>query len=220
MRMSELGDLLGRIVPPPASPGFHDDLWDRIHASEREAVKRRRWISAVLAAVAIAGGSAAGVLALGRGGQVLDKTFACPVGNYDQLSIGGYAGARYSSASVLVRPDLVFQAFVSAQSGKGSIVWPPQYAGCQQVSRAVPLKVSGLPALPVGAHAGGYRGASAQCTMPAKILLRARITLDDSGRPTALALAVVNAIKVTPIAFFDLRPPGAKGYAAKSCQPG
>jgi hypothetical protein len=214
-------DALERLPVPPEREGFFEELWKQAELRERRAARRWRRISAGLAAVVLGAATAAGVLAFGNDGQVLDRTFSCPAGNSNQLAVGGRVQGRYSYASLEVRPAIVLQALVSAQDGnKGSIVWPPDYAGCQQVSRTIPLKPSGLPALALGTITtitGGYKGASVKCYMPSAVLFRARITVDGSGRPRNLAMAVWTAKK--PIAFFDLRPPQVHAYATQSCQP-
>jgi len=73
--MPELDDL----VPPPPRRSFHDELWEKIAAAEHAAARRWRTIAVAAATVAIAGTSAAGVLAFGSsGGGPLDRTLSCP----------------------------------------------------------------------------------------------------------------------------------------------
>lgn len=81
--MPELGDL----VPPPPRRRFHDELWEKVAAAEHAAARRWRTIAVAAVSVAIAGTSAAGVLALGSGGSgPLDRTLTCPAPQ-DRLAV-------------------------------------------------------------------------------------------------------------------------------------
>src|SRR5260370_16710881 len=77
--MSDLRNTLERIVAPPPSPGFHDDLSDRIQASQRTSARRWRALALVATAAAIAAASAVGVLAAdsASGGTTIDPTLSC-----------------------------------------------------------------------------------------------------------------------------------------------
>jgi hypothetical protein len=73
--MSELGGL----VPPPPRRRFHEELWEKVAAAEHAAARRWRTIAVAAVTVAVAGTSAAGVLAFGSGGSgPLDRTLSCP----------------------------------------------------------------------------------------------------------------------------------------------
>lgn len=92
--MPELDDL----VPPAPRRRFHDELWEKVAAAEHAAARRWRTIAVAAATVAIAGVSAAGVLAFGSGGTgPLDRTLSCPAPQ-DRLAV--LAGVRGPSKFV------------------------------------------------------------------------------------------------------------------------
>jgi hypothetical protein len=218
---------LDRLDVPPARPGFHDELWDRIQLVERVAARRWRRASIVLAVVALAATSAAGVLAfprLERGGTtVVDRTYSCATAV--SSGVGSVRLSAYVSITA-TRPGFVelqsgnkivnHQVVPLLQLGTGKTPLAVDASLCRRTTRAVPLRASGLPSAGVftASFLGGFDD---DCIASGRVLVRARMTL-SGGVATRAEVAVRNEKSGTPIAFLAWSTTRMPAYISARCK--
>ena len=238
--MSDLRETLERIAAPPPSPGFHDDLSDRIQASQRTSARRWRTVALVTTVAAIAAASAAGVLAVGSasgGTTTFDRTLSCQVITqldsadvYFSASVkgppvidngGAFPQPGYVEASaehtLIATATTLKKIFVSPGNTVNSGYFFNN-AVCK-TAPAIPLSRSALPSLGVFSHAG-YTGRVESCLVAANSLatVRMRVVLSASGAPVAAQLAVRAGKHQRPLAFIDWTPTRFTMFASAACQ--
>ena len=238
--MSDLRETLERIVAPPPSPSFHDDLNDRVQASQRVSARRWRAVALVATVAAIAAASAAGVLAVGRasgGTTTVDRTIACPVvTQLDSADLGFAAAVKGTpvagpNGGMVTPPGYISadaeQMLYAAASTLKAIVVSAGHtvksgyffnnSVCKS-ARAIPLTRSGLPLLGVFSRAG-YNQLTESCLVAANstATVRLRVVLSGSGSPVAARLAVRGGKHQRPLAFVDWTPTRFTAFAAAAC---
>ena len=242
--MPELDDL----VPPPPRRRFHDELWEKVAAAEHAAARRWRTIAVAAVTVAVAGTSAAGVLAFGGGGSgPLDRTLTCPAPQ-NRLEV---------LAHVKGPPTYVYQpgtstkdhfvpgwfvphpALVEVDAGRHVIrnaglntLYQTIFAGASpsyksgysfdgsvcKQANTIPFTSAGLKKIAVFTGTQGG-GISAECPLANPATLRLRVTLAKSGQPTAARLTLRGGDKLRPVAYVDWTPTRVTAWLARGCDP-
>jgi hypothetical protein len=217
--MTDLRGTLDRIVAPPASPDFHDELAARILATELAARRRRRRASAVLAVVVLAATGAAGVFAFGRsGGKVVDQTYSCRSENV--------GGVNQFSALVVVN---LRQVGFEAETGASAIITNVNKkrknallvdgTHCQQVNQSIPLARAGVPLKTrVRVSSGNPQVSDRFYCWVGRALFRVRVTFNSSGVATRTLVAIRNARTAKSIAFVQEVPPYYTLFSASACR--
>lgn len=237
--MPELDDL----VPPPPRRNFHDQLWEKLAEAEHAAARRWRTIAVAAVTVAVAGTSAAGVLAFGSGGGgPLDRTLSCPA---PQNRLDVLAHVR-GSATYVYQPGLPnnskrvpHPALLEVDAGRHvsrnagiDTLYQTTFAGASpsyksgysfdgtvcKATKTIPLASTGLKKIGVftGTQGGGV---SAECTLASPATLRMRVTLGTSGAPTTATLALRGGKKLRPIAYVEWTPTHVSVWLAAGCDP-
>ncbi len=237
--MPELGDL----VPPPPRRDFHEQLWEKLAAAEHAAARRWRTIAVAAVTVAVAGTSAAGVLAFGSGGGgPLDRTLSCPApqDTLDVLAhVKGPSTYVYQAGSPNHSKIVPHPALVEVDAGRHIVLnagistlyqttfagASPSYKGaysfdgtvCQQ-AKTIPFSSTGLKKIGVftGTQGGGV---SAECPLASPATLRMRVTLGKSGTPSAATLTLRGGKKLQPVAYVEWQPKRVSVWLAADCDP-
>jgi len=223
--MSELRDTLERLVAPPPRAEFHDELWDRLQASERATARRWRAAAIVATALAVAATSAAGVLAFGSSAPAtLDRTISCPApdqGGVNVVRLNAQAKQRPIPVGGKLEPNpaIVFFAIgptvnqlplISLSSGKTG--YSLDHSLCT-ATREIPLARSGLPLSVFRTSGGVFR----ECWVAPRITIRLRARFGSSGVPLAALLAVRSGKRQHPVAYIDWTPRRVTAYLSPIC---
>jgi len=214
---------------PRERAGFFDEIWEAVQAREHAAAVRWRRVSAVLAAVAAAAVTAAGVLAAPHTSNVADSTSTCLLGVQGGLpvfDIGaeplsppiGADGFRIPGNVTMTSSGSLFDGtklFVAQGGAKGYLL---DSSACKDGGRRIPLAADGL--APAGTFKTGYQGVDIRCLVATRITLRVRLTTSSKGLPTRVQLAVRNARTNKPLAFVDWTERVVRAYASRACRVG
>jgi len=230
-----LQERLQRLVAPPEPPGFADELWERVQASEHASARRWRLTSIALAVVAIAAVAAAtalaATLASSPGKTTIDQTVSCTTvlqGQRPTVWLWGNVKTRLSPvASVQVLPTgptilggvwKLPTPELSFATAKDSFVI--DHATCAPSHRQVPLAAAGLPAsIPITTtFKGNFRESCviADRADGDQVLLHIRLIL-SGGVPVRAELAARNAATGKPFAYLVWTPTRVASFFASSC---
>lgn len=242
--MPELDDL----IPPPARRAFHEELWEKVAAAEHAAARRWRAIAVAAVTVAIAGASAASVLAFGSGGAgPLDRTLSCPAPQNRLDVLANVKGPRtYVTQPGLSTKDhfvpgkwVAHPALIEVDAGRHVIrnmgldtLYQTIFAGASPSYKSgysfdgsvckqvntIPFTSNGLKKIGVYTGTSGG-GISAECPIGNPATLRMRVTLGKSGSPTAATLTLRGGTKLQPIAYVEWKPAHVTAWLARGCDP-
>lgn len=243
MRELHLSDL----APPPQRPNFHTELWDRIEAAQRATARRLRLTVAAALCVALAGATAAGVLAFGdRAGAVIDRTLACPVSRNGELALFAHVkgpatfvhepslpggGKRIPHPSLLeldanrgvLMNGGLMQIAETTYAGLYDGASVTQKAGYTldgnvcQAAKTIPFSSVGLRS--AGTFSGGQgAGVYRECAVAQPATFRLRLTLGKSGLPTSARLILRGGKKLHPVAYVEWAPDRVRAWLAPGCR--
>jgi hypothetical protein len=216
-----VSDALEGLPVPPERPEFFEELWKQAELRERASARRWRRGTAALTVVVVGAASAAGVLAFGRGSNVLDRTLRCtvePHGGLPYLNLiadptmpGTASGTTFpASLSLTTGDNTQLFAFDTAHSG---LVL--DNSSCHP-ARTFALSRAGLPSS--GVFKGGQSlGFNFACRLPGPVVFRLRVVRDHAGTPTNATLAVRLGKHSRPIAYVLWTPKRVAAYATTRC---
>lgn len=221
-------------MPVPADrPGFFDELWEQVQARERAAARRWRRIALVLALVAAAAISSAGILATAPTPKnVVDLTAVCHSGIQGGLPVfkvlanpsgpppPGDVGAAHPPPGFKVATGVSIEDGLQEQL----LSFSSQFSGyqldrrrCASDKHHVDFSRKGLESAGVY-HFGDYVSLARRCLGYTRFVFRVRIVSSDEGAPQSAKLAVVSAKTGKPLMYVQWSQQVATGYAAPACR--
>ena len=232
--MPELREVLEQLAgqAPRSGDRFDEELWERVHASERRTRRRRRLAMVAAAAVALAAVGATSVFAL-RGTPAratIDKTISCRL-TTTLASAGFYIASSvtepgpYGAASVWVG----IGNGLYAGAGKSLVphVGAKPISGyyfddndCTSSQTTIPVSRSGLRSLGVFSNSSRSAQMREGCSVASNssIAIRLRVVLSKPGVATSAELAIRGGKHSHPIAFVSWTPSRFRAYVAAGCE--
>lgn len=232
---ANLARTLERLVSPQPDDAFRDGLLWRVRANERMLLRRWRRATIVLAVVAAASLSGAGVLAAktvfsgeSTVTRVLDRTYSCvarPQGRVPLVGIGTSVSlpptqgtereAAFTMASVTdTSPGDNDPAYLEFTAKADSFKVDP--TGCKASKARVPFTSKGLVSNGVltPSFVGGFRAFCKVST--GRVDVHLRLTLAD-GAPVKALIAVRAQKGGKPVAYLDWAPKRQATFLSSRC---
>jgi len=223
-------DALERMPVPPERPGFFDELWEEAQARERAAARRWRRISLMLALVAAAAISSAGVIAGTTSSNAVDITASCVPdlqGGLPAFIVHAAPGAKPKpGADVNAKPppgfDIVSSVWLETGAQMKLFGFSSMFSGyqlnrlrCATSKAHVTLTAGKLPRAGVFTYPS-YVELRKRCVGFGPFLFRVHIANNGEGTPQKAQLAVATK-RGKPLVFVDWTPARVVTYSSTAC---
>lgn len=209
-RDADVRALLEQFEVPAQSRTFFDELWELVQAREHARAVRWRRVSIVLACIAVAAITAAGVVAAPHGTPAVDQTLNCRLEVQGGIPVIAFRlrarqlphGTRYAftyPATVALVTGGERSLFVVQADSKGYLL---NRSSCTSSNRRVAFSAVGL-----GEHTTLVKnarvGVEIRCLGPVQVAVHLRLTQDAHGLPSHVRLAAVVARTGKPLIDVD-----------------